>query len=125
MADDEKSTKSKRRKADDERSEDAPQGRRRSRQRRLSGAEVAQLTRRELSEITGREAQSVTSLERGEDGGWIVTVELVELSRMPETDDLLGLYEVELDDDGELLSYRRVRRYVRSQAGEGQNVPEG
>jgi hypothetical protein len=45
-------------------------------------------------------------------------VEMLELSRVPETDDLLGVYEANLDEHGELIRYRRVRRYPRSQAGE-------
>ena len=81
-----------------------------------SGAKISQRARRELSEITGLEAESVISLARAEDGTWEVTVELLELERVPNTDDLLGSYEAELDSDGELLGYRRVRRYTRSQA---------
>lgn len=84
----------------------------------LSGAQLAKRARQELAEITGLEAEGVTSLERGEDGGWIVTVELLELSRVPSTDDVIGSYEAELDEDGELLGYRRRRRYARSQASE-------
>jgi Gas vesicle synthesis protein GvpO len=97
----------------------------RSSTKRLSGAQLAQHARRELSEITGLEAESVTSLERADDGSWIVTVELLELSRVPETDDVIGSYEVELDEKGELLGYRRLRRYARSQAGDEQGVPGG
>jgi ADP-ribose pyrophosphatase YjhB (NUDIX family) len=90
-----------------------------------SGAQLAQQARRELSEITGLEAESVTSLERAEDGSWLVTVELLELSRVPDTDDVIGSYEVELDENGELLGYRRLRRYARSQAGDEQGVQGG
>ena len=72
-----------------------------------------------LSEITGLDAESVTSLERVDDGTWKVTVELLELSRVPETDDMLGSYEVELDETGELLGYRRLRRYTRVHGGVG------
>jgi hypothetical protein len=124
MADEKRSTKRRRRKPDDEPSHGDPDSTTRSREQRLSGAEVAQLARRELADVTGLEAESATSLERGQDGGWLVTVELLELSRLPDTDDLLGLYEVELDDGGELLAYRRVRRYARSKAGENEVVPE-
>jgi hypothetical protein len=124
MADEKRSTKRRRRKPDDEPSDGDSDRAPRSREPRLSGAEVAQLARRELADVTGLEAESATSLERGQDGGWLVTVELLELSRLPDTDDLLGLYEVELDDGGELLAYRRVRRYARSKAGENE-VPEG
>jgi hypothetical protein len=90
--------------------------------KRLSGAKLAQHARRELSEITGLDAESVTSLKRADDGTWKVTVELLELSRIPETDDVLGAYEAELDEKGELLGYRRLRRYARSQSGEEQGV---
>jgi ADP-ribose pyrophosphatase YjhB (NUDIX family) len=82
----------------------------------LSGAKLAMTARRQLGEITGLEPQAVTSLEQEDDGTWRVTVELLELARVPETDDLLGSYEAELDETGELLGYRRVRRYARSQA---------
>ena len=49
--------------------------------------------------------------------GCKVTVELVELSRVPNSTDVLGCYVVTLDDDGELVGYERVRRYQRSQTG--------
>jgi hypothetical protein len=80
----------------------------------LSGPELAQRARRELAEITGLGAESVTALARADDDTWSVTVELLELPRLPETDDLLGSYAAQLDDTGELLRYRRVRRYPRS-----------
>jgi len=89
---------------------------------RPSGAQLAQRARRELSEITGLKPESVTSLKRADDGSWKVTVELLELSRIPETDDVLGSYEAELDEGGELLGYRRLRRYARSQSGGEQRV---
>lgn len=82
----------------------------------LSGAEAAKRARDQLAEITGLDAESVISLERADDDSWFVTVELLELTRVPETDDLLGSYEVQLDGDGEMLGYRRLRRYSRSQA---------
>src|SRR5438046_2733316 len=82
------------------------------------GAELAQRARDQLAEITRLKPEGVTSLEQQDDGTWIVTVELLELSRVPETDDVLGSYETEFDETGELLAYRRVRRYPRSQAGE-------
>ena len=103
------------------------QKRSRSRQRGSgpSGAQLAARAKEELAEITGLEAESVTSLERSEDGAWIVTVELLELSRIPNTDDMLGSYEAELDEEGELLGYRRLRRYSRSQADQAQQLQNG
>jgi hypothetical protein len=88
-------------------------------ERRLSGPKLALRARRQLAEITGLEAESVSSLRRGDDGTWKVVVEVLELSRVPSTDDVIGSYEVELDQDGELLGYERIRRYPRSKAEEG------
>ncbi|MDN3293917.1 gas vesicle protein [Streptomyces ficellus] len=69
----------------------------------------------QLAELTGREAESVSSFERTEDG-WSVTVEVLELARVPDTMSLLASYDVALDPNGELTGYRRVRRYERGRA---------
>jgi hypothetical protein len=50
---------------------------------------------------------------RGEDDGWIVDVDVLELARIPETASLLATYRVELDAAGELVRYRRVARFRR------------
>jgi hypothetical protein len=44
-----------------------------------------------------------------------VGVEVVEVSRIPDSADILAVYEARLDADGDLVSYRRVRRYARGQ----------
>jgi hypothetical protein len=67
---------------------------------------------RALAELTGRQPENVLGLRRDDDG-WKVMVEMLELSRVPNSTDLLGCYVVSLDDDGELLGYERTRRYQR------------
>jgi hypothetical protein len=74
--------------------------------------------REDLEELTGREVESVLGIERN-DEGWHVKFEIVELSRTPSTTDVLGCYDVLVDGDGELLEYRRVKRYTRNQADGG------
>jgi hypothetical protein len=69
-----------------------------------------------ITQLTGRQPETVLGLQRG-DEGWKVTVELVELSRVPNSTDVLGCYVVTLDNDGELVGYERVRRYQRGQTG--------
>ena len=49
----------------------------------------------------------------GRRGGWRVGVEVVEVARIPDSADILAVYEVRLDADGDLLSYHRTRRYPR------------
>jgi hypothetical protein len=71
----------------------------------------------QVQELIGRPVEAVTGMEKnGSD--WTVTVEVVELSRIPNTTDVLGLYEVTLDRNGEVTSAHRTRRYYRSEAGE-------
>lgn len=83
---------------------------------KMNPVELAKTARRQIAELTGRPPESVLGL-RKDDDGWKVTVELVELRRVPNSTDLLGCYVVTLDDDGELVGYERVRRYQRGQPG--------
>ena len=82
--------------------------------RRLSGPEAVRQAKAHLAEMTGRECESVSALARTE-AGWAVTVEVVELERIPRTTDLLASYVVEIDDAGELAGYERLSRYARGQ----------
>lgn len=85
---------------------------------RLPAREVAARVREDLGSLLGREVEAVLGIEPGDDGGWAVTVSVVELERIPNSTDVLGAYRAEVDSDGELVGYRRQRRYVRSQADE-------
>ena len=61
--------------------------------------------------------ESVSAISRRDDngGGWAVTLELLELARIPDTTSVLGSYEALLDGDGDLVEAKRVRRYSRNQ----------
>ncbi|MFG3281950.1 gas vesicle protein [Streptomyces sp. NPDC048111] len=83
-----------------------------------SAMEVLRGARAQLSELIGMRAESVSSFERTEDG-WQLRIEVLELSRVPDTMSLLASYEVELDPRGELTGYRRLRRYERGRADKG------
>lgn len=78
----------------------------------LTAAEVGRYGMRQIAELTGKEPEGVTGVEPTEDG-WLVTVEVVETRRIPASTDLLASYETEIGPDGDLVSYRRVRRYAR------------
>jgi hypothetical protein len=88
----------------------------------MKPAAVATAAVRQLAQLTGRDVEGATSLAKSEDG-WQVEVEVVETRRVPDTMDLMALYEVEIDTDGDLASYRRLRRYARAEAG-GEQGPE-
>ena len=85
--------------------------------RRPGGAKIAAEAVQQLAQLTGKESEGVVGLERTEDG-WTVQVEVLELRRVPSTTDVLAIYEVTLDEQGELEGYQRRARYVRGAAGE-------
>ena len=72
----------------------------------------------QVQELIGRPVEAVTGMEK-DGSSWTVTVEVVELSRIPNTTDVLGSYQVTLDREGEVTGARRTHRYYRSEAGEG------
>jgi Gas vesicle synthesis protein GvpO len=80
---------------------------------RPDAADVLRQAKRLLAELTGLKPGTVTAVDR-EDGAWRVTVEMIELERVPNTMDVIGSYEITVGDDGGLRGYRRVRRYHRS-----------
>jgi hypothetical protein len=50
--------------------------------------------------------------------GWHVVAELIESRAVPDTSDLLGVYEVELDEGGNVLGYVRTRMRRRCDLGD-------
>lgn len=78
----------------------------------MSGTEIAQRAKDQLSQLTGLKPETVSSLSKGEDG-WHITADLIELKRIPDSNDVLATYEILLDEMGNVLSYHRTRRYYR------------
>lgn len=87
---------------------------------RLSAVEAARAGLRELAELTGKRPEGVIGVERGDDGQWLVKVEVVEDARIPSSTDLLASYQIDLSADGGIEAYRRLRRYAR---GHGSDNP--
>lgn len=86
---------------------------------RMSAVELARAAMTALQELTGYTAEATTALEYDDDtDAWRVTVEVLELSRVPNTTDVIGAYEVRLDPQGTLHGYKRLRRFPRGEARE-------
>ncbi|MDP4013261.1 MAG: gas vesicle protein GvpO [Candidatus Nanopelagicales bacterium] len=82
--------------------------------------DIVKKAREELGVITGSVVEKVSGLEPTDDG-WSMRIELIEVQRVPDTQDLLGMYEVQLDAKGGLKSFERVALRVRGgMAGEEQ-----
>ena len=88
-----------------------------SHQRPPAIGQLVQSAREQLEQVIGRPVHATLGFER-QDEQWQLTVEVVELARIPDTTSILGCYRAVVSDDGDLLEYRRVRRYSRSQPDE-------
>ena len=84
----------------------------------VSAAKIARHAREQMRDLTGNPVEGVLAVKRAEKGGWEVTVQVVELRRVPSSTDVLGAYVLALDSSGELQEYRRLRRYYRNQVEE-------
>jgi Gas vesicle synthesis protein GvpO len=80
--------------------------------------ELAQQARQQVSELTGLQSGTVTGLDRAGDD-WVVTVDVVELERIPNTMDVIGTFEVTLSEQGDVVGLRRRGRHRRSETDHG------
>src|SRR4051812_47419983 len=85
---------------------------------KLSAADLGQAALTTVEELTGYEPEAVTALTWDGDF-WQITVDVLELARIPNTTDVLGSYVVQLDQGGTLHGYRRARRLLRGPPGGG------
>ena len=84
---------------------------------RMSARDLTLSAMQTVADLTGYTPESVTGFQwDGET--WLVTVEVCELERIPNTTDVMGAYVVQLDDRGGLLGYKRERRFQRGAAEE-------
>lgn len=59
----------------------------------------------------------VTGLAKAEEG-WVVSLEGLERRAIPDTMDVLGMYEVRLDNEGNLLGFDRKKLRKRGETEE-------
>ena len=79
---------------------------------RLSARELTLAAKATVADLTGFPPETVSAMQwDGEN--WLMTVDVCELTRVPNTTDVMASYVVQLDDSGGLLGYKRERRYLR------------
>jgi hypothetical protein len=78
----------------------------------LTVKEAAKAALEQIMDLTAKPAESITGVERTEDG-WRIGIEVVEDRRIPSSADILATYRAEVNEDGQLMSYHRIRRYPR------------
>lgn len=75
----------------------------------LSIRETVQST---AGQLVGHPFDGVSEIS-GVDDGWRAVVEVVERKAVPDTQDVIGRYRIDLDEDGTVEGYRRLDRYRR------------
>ncbi|MDT0382346.1 gas vesicle protein [Streptomyces sp. DSM 42041] len=81
----------------------------------VGAREAAEQAGEILGALVDGPVEGISGVCRTEEG-WRVGVDVLELSRIPDTTSLLATYEVDLDRDGDLLEYCRTRRFRRGAA---------
>ena len=77
-------------------------------------SELVKLAKDEIVAMTGLELENIASVKRDGDT-WVLQADMLELKMVPDTQDVLGVYEVVLNTNASVLSYRRIGRYRRAQ----------
>ena len=86
---------------------------------RLTARQLTRSASEAVAELTGYAPEGVSGFQwDGET--WLVTVDVCELHRIPNTTDVMAAYVVQLDDRGGLMGYKRTRRYPRGSADGGE-----
>ena len=83
----------------------------------MKASEVTRVAEKELAGLTKLEPSGVKGVSKDEEG-WHVKVEMIEKKSIPDGMDLLGLYEVTLDEEGNVLKFERRQLRKRMDTGE-------
>ena len=80
----------------------------------MNMTKLAERARNQLAEITGLKPVTVTGTFKDEQG-WHITLDMLEMSRIPTATDVLGDYDVLVDEDGNILKFERRRTRLRGE----------
>ncbi|MEI8308795.1 MAG: gas vesicle protein GvpO [Chloroflexales bacterium] len=80
----------------------------------MNAVQIISTARDQLSALTGLRADTVSRVGR-EGEGWVVEIVMIEVHRIPSTNDILASYHVNLNANGDIVSYLRIHRYKRNE----------
>lgn len=70
--------------------------------------EVINAAKEQLHSILALDVANVIAASKTNDG-WNVKIDLIERKAIPDTQDLLGTYDIILDEEGNIVSYERKK----------------
>ncbi|MBI4296141.1 MAG: gas vesicle protein [Chloroflexi bacterium] len=80
----------------------------------MNAEEIGKKAQEEFTRLSRLPAHTVIGLSRA-DSGWTVLLEAVERKAIPDTMDVLGVYEVCMDCDGALIGFARKKLRKRGE----------
>ena len=84
----------------------------------MNANEIIEKAREEFVGLGKTPADGITGLSKTEEG-WTILMEALERKAIPDTMDVLGLYELRLDNEGNLLGLDRKKLRKRGETQEG------
>jgi hypothetical protein len=96
----------------------------------ITTKDLLEKAKSELTSLTGFPASSVISFKKessstqGAGDIWKVVVEMLEKQGIPDRTDILGVYEIQFDARGELISYERIKLRKRGDTEEPAEIAE-
>lgn len=81
----------------------------------ISTIKAAEIAQEQIVRLTKLELAGVRGLSQ-DDSKWHVTVEMVEKKSIPDAQDLLGIYDVTVDEEGNVINFERTTFRKRGEA---------
>ena len=83
----------------------------------MNANELINKAQEEFASLSKFPVNAVIGMAKREEG-WVVSLEALERKAIPDTMDVLGLYEVRLDSEGNLLGFERKKLRKRGETEE-------
>jgi hypothetical protein len=78
---------------------------------------LAERARQQLAQVTGFKPVAVVGSYKDAEG-WHVSVDMLEMTRLPEATDVLGTYLVLMDEEGDMVKFEKKRTRLRAESFE-------
>lgn len=83
----------------------------------MKADELIERVKTDFNKFSNSRVDGVTGFHKSDDG-WAVDLEVVERKAIPDSMDILGIYEVLLDKEGSFLSFERKKLRKRCDTAE-------
>jgi hypothetical protein len=83
----------------------------------MNADEIIKKAQKDFTLLSKIQVDGVIGLSKSEEG-WVVSLEGLERRAIPDTMDVLGIYEVRLDNEGNLLGFERKKLRKRGETEE-------